>query len=215
MANDGLNGASIPVAPAAIALSGLFILYGYLLWSRPSQRPRTATRLGDYLASQRAARSTTPFYSSSAAYSLQRAVNTFAYFEDLSQQALDATVASYGKLSARHKALGDAIGYATKLKDIRAANEANSRLTRSFVKFAWEETGTAGVSMKDAELNRGREALKHLVRDWSEDGKSERDMTHQPILDILRSQPQRGRVLVPGCGMGRLAWEISKLGPYA
>ena len=44
----------------------------------------------------------------------------------------------------------------------------------------------------------------------------ERKAIFTPILDCLSDVPraQRAgmRVLVPGCGLGRLAWEISELG---
>jgi len=61
-----------------------------------------------------------------------------------------------------------------------------------------------------------RETLKHFVRDWSEEGKEEREKIFQPIFDVLKEvgEDQRGsmKVLIPGCGLGRLAWEVSQLG---
>ncbi|KAJ1642922.1 hypothetical protein LPJ64_005272 [Coemansia asiatica] len=58
--------------------------------------------------------------------------------------------------------------------------------------------------------------LKQFVRDWANEGKEEREQTYGPLLEALESefahvQPnQRGklRVLVPGAGLGRLAYEI-------
>lgn len=67
-----------------------------------------------------------------------------------------------------------------------------------------------------ADLGRVREALKHFIRDWSDEGAEERRTIFTPILDVLGVVPQaeRGRmkVLVPGSGLGRLAWEASQLG---
>ena len=67
-----------------------------------------------------------------------------------------------------------------------------------------------------ADLPRVRESLKHFVRDWSEDGRLERSQIFGPILDALAEVSHAGRkdmkVLVPGSGLGRLAWEISQLG---
>jgi carnosine N-methyltransferase len=66
------------------------------------------------------------------------------------------------------------------------------------------------------------QVLKHFVRDWSEEGKSERDALFPPILDALKREfPDRSRnaghepidVLVPGSGLARLAYEIASLGP--
>lgn len=61
------------------------------------------------------------------------------------------------------------------------------------------------------------QALKHMVRDWSVEGQTERNATFPYILGALtqhRSQSQHHsgsnpyRVLVPGAGLGRLAHEI-------
>ena len=56
-----------------------------------------------------------------------------------------------------------------------------------------------------------------LVRDWSEDGQKERDTCYKPILDELeRLYPPAIRsskkVLVPGAGLGRLAYDVANLG---
>jgi hypothetical protein len=68
-------------------------------------------------------------------------------------------------------------------------------------------------------LGRTREALRHFVRDWSAEGAPERATIFTPILEALADVPieERAgrRVLVPGSGLGRLAWEISELGASA
>ena len=62
------------------------------------------------------------------------------------------------------------------------------------------------------------QTLKHFVRDWSRAGKAERDVLFPPILDALRSEfsdeiTRRDRkILLPGCGLARLAYEISLQG---
>ena len=65
-----------------------------------------------------------------------------------------------------------------------------------------------------------RSTLKQLVRDWSPSGSLEREASYSPILTSLESHfssvPLTHRadikVLVPGCGLGRLAWEIALRG---
>jgi hypothetical protein len=56
--------------------------------------------------------------------------------------------------------------------------------------------------------------LQHLVRDWSKEGRAEREKLLMPILNTLRKEfPDGGfgnQILVPGSGLGRLAHEISK-----
>ncbi|XP_022106604.1 carnosine N-methyltransferase-like isoform X3 [Acanthaster planci] len=60
--------------------------------------------------------------------------------------------------------------------------------------------------------------IKQFVRDWSKDGISERQACYQPIIEeIQRRLPLKDckesiSVLVPGAGLGRLAFEIANLG---
>ena len=60
--------------------------------------------------------------------------------------------------------------------------------------------------------------LKMIVRDWSEDGAVERETCYKPILDELielyPTRPLRAKkkVLLPGAGMGRLAYDVAELG---
>jgi carnosine N-methyltransferase len=65
-----------------------------------------------------------------------------------------------------------------------------------------------------------RSTLKQFVRDWSEEGKDEREACYGPIKQALLEhfsdipQQERGnfRVLVPGAGLGRLSWDVANLG---
>jgi len=66
-----------------------------------------------------------------------------------------------------------------------------------------------------------RSTLRLFVRDWSTEGIEERNATHKPILEELKSyfkdktkkDFENGiNVLVPGSGLGRLVYEIAKLG---
>jgi len=60
--------------------------------------------------------------------------------------------------------------------------------------------------------------LKSLYRDWSIDGRAERDQCYQPLLEGTKqhlpvstaSRPPR--LVVPGAGVGRLALELASLG---
>eukprot|EP00994_Dinema_validum_P007751 NODE_659_length_1456_cov_107.656716_g494_i0.p1 GENE.NODE_659_length_1456_cov_107.656716_g494_i0~~NODE_659_length_1456_cov_107.656716_g494_i0.p1 ORF type:complete len:434 (-),score=111.80 NODE_659_length_1456_cov_107.656716_g494_i0:155-1393(-) len=60
--------------------------------------------------------------------------------------------------------------------------------------------------------------FRQFVRDWSDEGKAERDVTYGPLLEQLgKSFPNvnaRGnmKVLVPGSGLSRLAFEIYMMG---
>ncbi|ORZ07207.1 N2227-like protein [Lobosporangium transversale] len=62
--------------------------------------------------------------------------------------------------------------------------------------------------------------IKQFVRDWSEEGKSEREAIYDPIIEELEarfshiSKQARGgiHILVPGSGLGRLAFDIAHAG---
>ncbi|KAF8263276.1 N2227-like protein-domain-containing protein [Lactarius quietus] len=70
------------------------------------------------------------------------------------------------------------------------------------------------------DMDKVRSTLKQLVRDWSEEGREEREASYQPIKDALLAhfsdipmeERHNFRVLVPGAGLGRLAYDIAKLG---
>jgi carnosine N-methyltransferase len=72
--------------------------------------------------------------------------------------------------------------------------------------------------VSDAQISKVTSVLKSLMRDWSAEGKPERDMSYKPILEALKrmvpitagAAPRR--VAVPGSGVGRLALEIAREG---
>jgi len=66
-----------------------------------------------------------------------------------------------------------------------------------------------------------RSTLRLFIRDWAIDGIEERNSTYKPILNELtlffKDRPKKDfedgiNVLVPGAGLGRLMYEIAKLG---
>ncbi|RUS15456.1 N2227-like protein-domain-containing protein [Endogone sp. FLAS-F59071] len=81
-----------------------------------------------------------------------------------------------------------------------------------------KESITPHVSEFD--MDKLRSTMKQFVRDWAEEGKPERNATYGPIMRELESRfghmslDQRGeiRVLVPGAGLGRLAFDIAMAG---
>ena len=70
-------------------------------------------------------------------------------------------------------------------------------------------------------MEKVRSTLRQFVRDWSIQGRQERQMCYDPILrdlETLTTDRAGVQVLVPGAGnyfyigLGRLAWEIFNLG---
>lgn len=69
------------------------------------------------------------------------------------------------------------------------------------------------------DMDKARSTIRQLYRDWSADGSPERHACFSPILDVLTelftempAQRHRKHVLVPGAGLGRLVFELSKAG---
>ena len=131
------------------------------------------------------------------------------------------------------KRTADRIGYAGKLERLERAIEANAVVSagiyglattigNSDIKGSGMWTGSVvGDAYVGAEDHaKVREALKHFVRDWSDEGRPERTLTFGLVLDALNkfesevNRRREKRVLVPGAGLGRLAWEISQLGLF-
>ncbi|XP_077105145.1 carnosine N-methyltransferase [Ranitomeya variabilis] len=69
------------------------------------------------------------------------------------------------------------------------------------------------------DMDKLKSTIKQFVRDWSEEGKSEREACYQPIINEIlkffpkdKCDPSQINVLIPGAGLGRLAWEIAMHG---
>ncbi|KAF6745474.1 N2227-domain-containing protein [Ephemerocybe angulata] len=73
----------------------------------------------------------------------------------------------------------------------------------------------------DFDMDKLRSTLKQFVRDWSAEGAAEREQCYKPLVDALlahfpdaKTPEERSklRVLVPGAGLGRLAWDVANIG---
>lgn len=168
---------------------------------------------------------------SSAYYSLRRATASYASYTSMSMNEVKAMQGSYARLGYRHKRVGYEVGYTRKLEEVRRCAEVNGVVAQGVVQLARSEFGLdaerggeggedvgwwrLGVDEVKPDLSRVREAMKHFVRDWSVEGASEREKIFEPVLEVLRRTEGMGRkVLVPGSGLGRLAWEICELGMW-
>ncbi|PPQ65915.1 hypothetical protein CVT24_011248 [Panaeolus cyanescens] len=80
--------------------------------------------------------------------------------------------------------------------------------------------GTRSNKPSEFDMDKLRSTLKQFVRDWSEEGKEERENSYKPLKDALlehfsstpEAERRQLRVLVPGAGLGRLAYDVAKLG---
>ncbi|TCD62701.1 hypothetical protein EIP91_006526 [Steccherinum ochraceum] len=209
-----------------------------IIFGRPRSRSRSPN-----LSSTSNSNSSNPTTNSIPPYfSLHRAIASYDAYPALALAEHAAMQRSYARLTYAHRRTGYALGYTRKLEGLRRAEEVNAGVLRAVaglarVQFAWGEggdgeggeRGEGGMGLwammkwvmwreEDVrpDVGRVREAMKHFVRDWSEEGKEERGKIFEPILRVMRQSEEEGRkgekVLVPGSGLGRLAWEVAELG---
>lgn len=160
-------------------------------------------------------------------FSVQRAAASYAQYAQLSRNELSTMRRSYGRMSWAHRRIGFDLGYTKKLARLEASIQTNARVADAIAQLAREvfpsefneDAYSPGALLRPGvtgDLGRVRESLKHFVRDWSDEGRVEREKIFGPILHVLREVESPARedmhVLVPGAGLGRLAWEISELG---
>ncbi|KAL4249236.1 Carnosine N-methyltransferase [Abortiporus biennis] len=152
-------------------------------------------------------------------FSVERAAFSYETFLPFAMGEIRTMRASYQILGRAHKKIGYDLGYPAKLNKLEEVTVANGRIADGILGLAKEEFRDElnyNIGSMRGDVGRVRETLKHFVRDWSAEGKVEREVIFQPILDVLRQVPVESRpgmrVLVPGSGLGRLAWEISELG---
>jgi len=87
-----------------------------------------------------------------------------------------------------------------------------------FDNVSHDTKGNVDTRLRPMDMEKVQSTLKQIVRDWSDAGANERKDCHGRILTKLLSlytdeEDRAGKkVLVPGAGLGRLAFDIAKLG---
>lgn len=144
-------------------------------------------------------------------------------YEERMRRKLTKHYHDWARLSSEEHALLPE--YPAKLDQIVSLLSVNQRFFDEVVAAAvprdeedvpiWKEGGWP----TDRDLENMRSTLRQLVRDWSREGVSERENCYRPILEAAaREFPVEScdrtaiKVLVPGAGLGRLAWELTRLG---
>lgn len=119
--------------------------------------------------------------------------------------------------------------YKGKLDEIEECIYENAMLCKSMVVYALEYYGIerkeldghiaeAKKNNRQADKTSVSQALKHFVRDWSDEGTKEREDAFPCILGILNKLKKDGKgreslkVLLPGAGLGRLGHEVIDMG---
>ncbi|GAA5820698.1 hypothetical protein JCM3770_001457 [Rhodotorula araucariae] len=148
-----------------------------------------------------------------------------ATFDSYRRQSLAANQrrrADYYGLPKSHRDLVP--GYNDLLRQVDERLSINAELVQSMVDAnpfpPPPDAALDAPAPTEADHERLRSTLRQCVRDWSETGKHERETTYAPILSALEgafanmaaSEKAEVKVLVPGAGLGRLAWEIVRAG---
>ncbi|CAG9766502.1 unnamed protein product [Ceutorhynchus assimilis] len=157
-------------------------------------------------------------------------INTFKNYRNLSYNRIQHKEKCLGSLSDHHKKwLSNCSEDLNKLKE---GVDKNYEFIPLVLKHAYTMFDNAysntpvpitPTDQQEKTLSEGLEKVqsvfKQLMRDWSSLGASERQQCYQPIIDeVLLNYPEDSfkrseiQVLVPGAGLGRLAFEIASKG---
>ncbi|KAI1329004.1 N2227-domain-containing protein [Xylariaceae sp. FL0255] len=125
--------------------------------------------------------------------------------------------------------------YLDTLNRVDDAIESNAQLARIIVKFGLRSFGMVGPEdeavmpeewsgiAKFNDLDKARSTIRQFYRDWSAEGRVERDACYGPIYRALEAEKAaktstdegRLKILVPGAGLGRLVFELCRQGHHA
>ncbi|KAM6036105.1 carnosine N-methyltransferase isoform 2-T2 [Theristicus caerulescens] len=155
----------------------------------------------------------------------RRIINAFRYYGTNMHERVNRTERQFKSLPANQQSLLPQ--FLPHLDKIRKCIDHNQEILRTIVNdcahmFENKEYGEDVWKITPAstfDMDKLKSTLKQFVRDWSEEGKPERDSCYQPIIsEIVKNFPKerwdfsKVNILVPGAGLGRLAWEIAMLG---
>ncbi|XP_074992321.1 carnosine N-methyltransferase isoform X2 [Calonectris borealis] len=156
----------------------------------------------------------------------RRIINAFRYYGTNMHERVNRTERQFKSLPANQQSLLPQ--FLPHLDRIRKCIDHNQEILQTIVNdcvhmFENKEYGEDGrgkiTPASTFDMDKLKSTLKQFVRDWSEEGKPERDSCYQPIIsEIVKNFPKerwdfsKVNILVPGAGLGRLAWEIAMLG---
>ncbi|XP_013784162.1 carnosine N-methyltransferase-like isoform X2 [Limulus polyphemus] len=157
----------------------------------------------------------------------KRILNAFRCYRINSLQRLYKTSVYFETLPVAHQYVLKS--YKQHLDKIRKCIDQNNEVIKLIINdvaHMFENTDhTADVktscdaNVKFSDMDKVQSLLRQFVREWSIEGEQERKACFKPILDELtyifpedQCNPQEIQVLVPGAGLGRLAYEIARHG---
>jgi len=156
----------------------------------------------------------------------QKVTNAFRSYKKYSMAAIHKREEYLSKLPVEHQKLLRKHGYQDVLDDLKQAVEQNNDIIVHILKDVegvFENVSYASKADVDPRMRPGsvdmdkvQSTVKQIVRDWSSVGKEEREKCYRPLLNTLLAIYPANRnnikVLVPGAGLGRLAFDIAMEG---
>ncbi|KAJ8036238.1 Carnosine N-methyltransferase [Holothuria leucospilota] len=154
-----------------------------------------------------------------------RVVAAFRFYRIYSFERVERAEKNFERLSKRHKELIP--DFLPHLAELRHCIEHNYEVIKVMLQhtgdmFENRETYTSTNGHEQVtgfDMEKVKTTLKQFVRDWSSEGKAERDACYSPIIREIEElfprteiDPDSVAVLVPGAGLGRLAFEIARKG---
>ncbi|XP_066510369.1 carnosine N-methyltransferase-like isoform X2 [Hoplias malabaricus] len=154
-------------------------------------------------------------------------IDAFRYYRTHVQERVNRTERQFRSLPQKHQRLLS--GFLPNLAKIRRCVDQNYEVLQAIVQNCihmfenieyGEEDNLRKVGPSSTfDMDKLKSTIKQFVRDWSEAGKAERDSCYTPIIDEIQKQfppdqcdVSEVNVLIPGAGLGRLTWEIARLG---
>uniref|UniRef100_A0A3P9LRM8 Carnosine N-methyltransferase n=1 Tax=Oryzias latipes TaxID=8090 RepID=A0A3P9LRM8_ORYLA len=158
-----------------------------------------------------------------------RIIDAFRFYRAHVQEQIVRAERQFKSLSPHHQSLVP--GVVSNLARISQCAEHNQKVLQAIIQnslhmfenveyYSEREDDPGKVRPSSTfDMDKLKSTIKQFVRDWSEVGQAERDSCYRPIIEeVQRLFPcdeydvSKVSVLVPGAGLGRLAWEIAQLG---
>lgn len=154
-----------------------------------------------------------------------RVIAAFKYYKNYGYERVDRAEKNYEKLSETHREMLPE--FLPHLEELRNCIKHNHEVIKVMIQHTADMfenreaygTENGALPVTGFDMEKVKTTLKQFVRDWSVEGKSERDACYSPIISEIvklyppnEIEPSSVSVLVPGAGLGRLAFEIASRG---
>jgi carnosine N-methyltransferase len=143
----------------------------------------------------------------------QKVLDAYRYYAKHARILVQQKTEQWNRLDIAYRQLIPE--YDGKLERLRGCSEANAQFIGYLVPSTKQDLAQLSTQ-PETEMEKVRSVLRQMVRDWSEEGASERRNSYDRIISTLQELFPRDRssvrVLVPGAGLGRLAYDIAKHG---